>query len=232
MHNTLKLPINELGRDFVIGDLHGCYEQLKDQMNMVSFDFDKDRLFSVGDLCDRGPASEECLSLLRLPWFHATRGNHEDMLLSFLTKKSNTVTQPYDLIRNGGQWINNVSPCMRDEIQYLVEQMPIIIETPDFFVTHARMSDEPDVHEFVWDREFYYQTEDLRQEVEYRESKTPIWQLHPYNGAKLTYVGHNPTIGPPILIANHIMMDTGAVFTSSGGKLTMFQPKNVVKWLK
>ena len=71
---------NADGRDFVIGDLHGSYACLERLLEGLNFDKTKDRLFSVGDLCDRGPESLRCLELLIEPWFHATLSNHEQML--------------------------------------------------------------------------------------------------------------------------------------------------------
>lgn len=49
--------INEVGKDFIVGDIHGCLDQLKFQLSVTGFDKSKDRLFSVGDLIDRGPDS-------------------------------------------------------------------------------------------------------------------------------------------------------------------------------
>jgi len=72
---------NFVGRDFVVGDLHGslsCFERLLEGLH---FDAAKDRIFSVGDLVDRGPNSLECLELLKNPWFHAVLANHEQMML-------------------------------------------------------------------------------------------------------------------------------------------------------
>jgi serine/threonine protein phosphatase 1 len=76
-----KLPENRIGRDFVVGDLHGCRELLDQLLEQAHFDPAADRLFSVGDLVDRDPDSMGCLRLLREPWFHAVLGNHEAMLL-------------------------------------------------------------------------------------------------------------------------------------------------------
>lgn len=78
-----RFPTNPSGRDFVVGDLHGCLDLLQAQLERVGFDTGCGRLFSVGDLVDRGPDSMGCLRLLREPWFHAVRGNHEDMLLDY-----------------------------------------------------------------------------------------------------------------------------------------------------
>lgn len=76
-----KLPANVEGRDFVIGDLHGCYDEVLKLLGAVDFDTNKDRLISTGDLMDRGPKSIECVDLLNYDWFHCVRGNHEEILL-------------------------------------------------------------------------------------------------------------------------------------------------------
>ncbi|MHB1665841.1 metallophosphoesterase [Thiomonas sp.] len=72
------------GRDFVVGDLHGSLRLLEIALEGVHFDRGRDRLFSVGDLVDRGQNSLGCLQLLQEPWFHCVRGNHEDLMLDFL----------------------------------------------------------------------------------------------------------------------------------------------------
>jgi serine/threonine protein phosphatase 1 len=77
-----RFKANDNGRDFVIGDLHGCPTLLERLLDQVSFDPAADRVFSVGDIADRGPEPMAALSLLDEPWFHAVRGNHEDNLLS------------------------------------------------------------------------------------------------------------------------------------------------------
>ena len=64
-----RLLENTRGRDFVVGDLHGCLPDLKALLTTVSFNPDKDRLIAVGDLVDRGPESLGVLRLLGAPWF-------------------------------------------------------------------------------------------------------------------------------------------------------------------
>jgi serine/threonine protein phosphatase 1 len=78
-----KLPANRQGKDYVVGDLHGCYDLLERLLIAVDFDKTHDRLFSVGDMIDRGPDSLRCLQLLAEPWFFAVQGNHELMMLNF-----------------------------------------------------------------------------------------------------------------------------------------------------
>ena len=90
---------NFAGNDYVIGDLHGMYDVLCTMLNGLNFNKEKDRLFSVGDIIDRGDKNIECLRLLREPWFFSVRGNHEDMMVQSLTC---TGPQGMYWLRNGG----------------------------------------------------------------------------------------------------------------------------------
>ena len=77
----VSIRANSRGRDFCIGDLHGCRSMLARLMDAVDFNVARDRLFSVGDLVHRGPESVACLKLAEEPWFYAVMGNHEAMQL-------------------------------------------------------------------------------------------------------------------------------------------------------
>lgn len=83
MKNIIKtFPANTQGRDYAIGDLHGTYAPLANFMKQVNFDPAVDRIFSVGDLVDRGPSSKKCLSLIEEPWFHSVLANHEQLMIA------------------------------------------------------------------------------------------------------------------------------------------------------
>jgi bis(5'-nucleosyl)-tetraphosphatase (symmetrical) len=47
---------------YVLGDVHGCYASLRELLRRIRLDLDRDRLWLVGDLVNRGPHS---LQLLR-----------------------------------------------------------------------------------------------------------------------------------------------------------------------
>lgn len=79
-----RLPSNSRGRDFYIGDLHGCSDHLTRLLEHVAFDPSSDRVFSVGDLVDRGPDSLGATEFLEKPWFFAVLGNHEIWSLAVL----------------------------------------------------------------------------------------------------------------------------------------------------
>ena len=98
---------NNKGRDFVCGDLHGCFDLLEEKLEGVDFDIHNDRLFSVGDIIDRGADSHKGLHYLQQDWFYCIRGNHEQMLYDWCTEE--IVSFRYDAFRchmqNGGIWV-------------------------------------------------------------------------------------------------------------------------------
>lgn len=108
-----KVPANVEGRDFVVGDLHGCFEELLKLLKYVSFDVEKDRLFSTGDLIDRGPRSLDCISLLSKSWFYPVLGNHEDLFLSKLKMLENKRGQNFkddeiDFLKKAKRYENKI----------------------------------------------------------------------------------------------------------------------------
>jgi hypothetical protein len=99
-HPVQAFAPNLEGRDFVIGDLHGCYALFDVLLEAINFDPLKDRVFSVGDLVDRGPESLRCLELLYEPWFHSVLANHEQMMLEAF--HGHYMGQFW--VPNGGEW--------------------------------------------------------------------------------------------------------------------------------
>lgn len=45
-----QFALNPVGRDFAMGDIHGCFTELQRGLDAIGFDAGTDRLFSVGDL--------------------------------------------------------------------------------------------------------------------------------------------------------------------------------------
>lgn len=76
---------NAVGRDFVVGDVHGCLSLLDAELAACGFDPLRDRLFSVGDLIDRGRESPSVLDAVHRHQIKAVRGNHEQSILDWLS---------------------------------------------------------------------------------------------------------------------------------------------------
>lgn len=86
-----RYTLNERGKDYAVGDVHGHFTKLQQQLDAIGFNQDVDRLFSVGDLVDRGPECDRVLDWLAKPWFHPVRGNHESAHEAGLTKDEREV---------------------------------------------------------------------------------------------------------------------------------------------
>lgn len=253
MESVLKLQKNTNGRDFIIGDLHGCYDMLMEKMQQVSFNKETDRLFSVGDLIDRGPKSLKCAKLVYEDWFYPVRGNHEEMFFTFAIGKS-SLYSPYDFLYNGGHWVNDCG-ISRDDLKslaiYMDENMPYAIEVEGddgFIVCHAKYNEVlleniADIYNrdnFVWDRSFVHEIasfgKELFDQMSLEYGETFILDEYDFN-KKLVYVGHNTlNNGNNVLIYNHLMIDSGAyrkeLYPHLGFNLTMKNHNEVMKFIR
>lgn len=140
---------NLIGRDFVCGDIHGCFDLVESFLNKIGFDKTKDRLFSVGDLVDRGPFNERCLDLLYQPWFHMVKGNHDFMMSEGFRGDSK-----YGMVwlNHGGLWAVNylgdsdeMSIYVRGAVEDIINKLPLLItvqkkDGSKFHVMHAELT--------------------------------------------------------------------------------------------
>ncbi len=124
-HSLPRFARNERGRDFAVGDIHGCFSDLAHGLESIGFDQSIDRLFSVGDLVDRGPDTPQALKWLEKPWFHAICGNHD-----FMAWRS-ALGIPYleaDHVMLGGAWLERVSGAKRSQLGRRLRALPLALE--------------------------------------------------------------------------------------------------------
>ncbi|RVU38602.1 hypothetical protein EOI86_04805 [Hwanghaeella grinnelliae] len=211
MDDIPHFAANTVGTDYIVGDVHGCHDMLMDALSGLSFEPGYDRLFSVGDLIDRGPASLSCLRLIREPWFFAVLGNHEQMMLETPDGGDDSMW-----FRNGGDWYARLTADERREADSLKTDLAalprrIIVEDKAgnrIGVSHAQphgpefsaRMDNRSAYELVWGR-------------------SVIHSRRPYdmNDVDLTVHGHTP-VDRVTPVGRHLFIDTGAVY---GGKLSV-----------
>lgn len=132
---------NTRGQDFIIGDLHGQFDLFQRMLDFVDFDPRADRVFSVGDLVDRGEKNLECLRLLRESWFHAVMGNHEEMMVDNLFATGSGTGGWWEY--NGGGWFQRLTKDEKNEVVTILQSqtLPLCIEVRDQFrVLHAELA--------------------------------------------------------------------------------------------
>lgn len=205
----------EWRRVLVCGDLHGCYTNLMNRLDVVGFDPAQDLLISVGDLIDRGTENVECLDLINQPWFRAVRGNHEQMMLDAVMGAGSIL----HWMQNGGSWFYNLDADQQILAKSLVRkaaELPLIIEVEKggkkFVICHA---------DYPHDEYEYGKPVDSQQAIWSRErvSLSIDGFSSSISGADLFIFGHTPAL-QPMRIKNQLYIDTGAVFN---GNLTLYE---------
>ncbi len=222
---VVRYALNETGRDFVVGDIHGMFTAMQELLDDVNFDESKDRLFSVGDLVDRGPESRASIDWLAKPWFSACRGNHEQFALDAGDPEQ------YELWvnHNGGHWWLDIGASDRRRFVDSFAQMPLAIEVETragrIGIVHA---DIPREHS--WEK-FMGLLEDGHEAAIFfamwsRNRIAGVENAAPVEGqVERIYCGHTPT-RDVIKVHNVYYIDTGAVYFADGyedARLTMIE---------
>lgn len=109
------------GRVLIVGDLHGNIDLLYEKLRSLDYDKTADRVVLLGDLIDRGPASERAIELE----FPRVRGNHEDMLISYANGDERAGR---NLLHNGGIWAMALTDAELQQHASFHAQAPIALE--------------------------------------------------------------------------------------------------------
>lgn len=215
--NVVRFERNTQGIDYVVGDIHGCFDALRDCLKQIGFDGARDRLFSVGDLVDRGPKSEEALEWLDYPWFHAVRGNHEEMAVLF--SRGEWPTDNY--LANGGAWFVGKDKNEQFPFADAFAKLPYAIEVETALglvgIVHAECpfvewsSIEPALESEEADR--------FKEMLVWSRDRIDSGDRRPVQGVAAVIVGHTPH-KEPVRLGNTFYIDTGA-YKRDYGVLTL-----------
>ncbi|CAG9231973.1 Diadenosine tetraphosphatase and related serine/threonine protein phosphatases [Paraburkholderia tropica] len=218
--DVVRHDANLHGRDFVVGDLHGCVSALEQLLAAVEFDTGRDRLFSVGDLIDRGEQSERALALLEHDWFYPVLGNHEEALCAVVDGRLPR-ERWYEV---GGDWARSLSDGELAGHAAHLRPLPLVRIVGEgharFNILHAefRGSDEQLAagrfeaavrRRLLWGRDLAFSVSPSQQAL------------------SITYCGHT-TMREVRRIGAHVFIDTGAC--SPGGKLTLVEAGTSRVW--
>lgn len=205
---VVTIARNTRGRDLIVGDVHGCFKKLRAQLTAINFDPDKgDRLFSVGDLVDRGPGSASVGEWLSQPWFHAIKGNHEDMLIGYHDGGLDSALYAM----NGGAWAIGMTPEWRLPIVDAVRDLPFAIELDTcagmVVLIHAEIRSD---NWAKWREKLM--AEDLNTQWVSTWSRGHLEAdiIPPVHDIRALVAGHTPTMGLPVMRGNRFFIDTGA----------------------
>lgn len=194
-------------RTVVIGDVHGCYRELKRLVSRLeenkAYEPGRDRLIFLGDYIDRGENPRRVIRFIRdlqerYGNVIALMGNHEDMLLEWLDGE-------------GRSWeYNGCEATIRSYKGYMADfqddcrwmrDLPLYYEDDHYIYVHAGIDpeipmEEQDKETLLWIRDEFID--------------------NPVKAEKVVVFGHTPGYGQPYQTpAGNICLDIGCVFYGS-----------------
>lgn len=225
--NNLK---HEHGPFDIIGDVHGCYEELSSLLGQLGYKIengadgpkatapDGRKAVFVGDLVDRGPRIPDVLRLVMGMVAEGTAlcvpGNHDMKLMKKL--KGRDVQMTHGLADSVQQLDKESSEFKQAVIKFLDDLVShYVFDDGKLVVAHAGMKEEMQgrgsgkVRDFALYGETTGETDDYGLPVRYN------WAAE-YRGTAMVVYGHTP-VAEPEWLNRTINIDTGCVF---GGKLT------------
>lgn len=196
-------------RSVIIGDVHGCLDELTRLLESLEATQD-DRVYFVGDLVARGPDTTGVLALCRRLGARSVRGNHEARLLAARHaqqdgKRRRLSNAHYPLLRR-----------LSDADWEYLESLPLWIDLPehDLRIVHAGvLPGRPFEQQDEWTLT-HVRSLDADGRPSDKSELAP-WAAAYAAGPHIVF-GHNSRVGLQ-LQPNATGIDTGCVY---GGRLT------------
>ncbi len=224
-----KYVIDHQGAFDIIGDIHGCFEELTTLLLKLGYTLDaenrflcdhpeKRSLIFLGDLTDRDPNSPDVLALVMenvsKGRAFCVNGNHDDKLRRYL--KGNNVTVSHGLEETIEQLSLKPASFSKDVYNFLESlQSHLIFDEGKLVATHAAMKEKYIGRESKGIRSFcLYGPTTGKLDKDGLPERLP-W-VNSYTGKALVAYGHE-TVKESRIENNTVNLDTGCVF---GGKLT------------
>lgn len=200
-------------RIFAIGDIHGCFDELRDLVEKLPLDENSVLVF-LGDYIDRGPNTrgviDYILQLKSRVEVVTLKGNHEAMLLDFLEHPESAGAALF-ILNGGSSTLASYSKSEghfeipREHVKFFADCLPYY-QTEEFFFVHAGLRNRPlaKIHLENEDTLFWIRDSFLNST---------------YDWGKVVVHGHTP-VSEVTIKTNRINLDTGCVF---GGRLSAME---------
>jgi bis(5'-nucleosyl)-tetraphosphatase (symmetrical) len=119
---------NHTNRTIIIGDVHGCLDELIALITKVNYRPENDSIYFLGDVINRGPFSKETYLRIKELGAISLLGNHERHILTCLASN-----QRSDVVETMEKEFGKAFQSFVDDIA----KWPTFIETDDFILVHA-----------------------------------------------------------------------------------------------
>jgi serine/threonine protein phosphatase 1 len=238
---------------YVIGDLHGQFQSLKQCLVNSNFDYNKDTLIQLGDVVDGGEEVFECVEeLLKIKNLIALKGNHDDWFLDFIRTGFHPAAWTYGGISTIKSYATNAgkTPIIKktrlgyktsfnsDDVplshkHFFESQRLYYIDINNNCFVHAGFNPFQPFHEqptsiYYWDRILWQSAMNWQTKAKHSSDIEPFELATKFNNI---FIGHTNTmlwgIDKPLKVDNIYNIDTGA---SKGGKLTIMDVESKHFW--
>lgn len=210
----------------VVGDVHGCYEELLALLDKLGYRVRRGRLDGqeerqlvfLGDLVDRGPGVAEVLELVmgavRSGVARSVLGNHDERLAFALADRP--VESSKSLVTSLTQ-LERRSKTFREQVAQFLLRLPprLTFDEERLLVVHA--GDQPQASP-AERAAFNVSGGSTGRRDEHGVRERVDW-VTAYQGGALVVYGHTPVLRPEQR-GQTINIDTGCVY---GGRLTAFR---------
>jgi len=221
----------ETGPFDIIGDVHGCYDELCELLEKLNYKIDAENFTAehpqgrkavfLGDLCDRGIKNIEVLRLVMNMVQNnnalCVAGNHDNKLQRKLNGRNVQLTHGLDI--TAGQ-LDKEPPEFSERVKFFLEGLisHYVLDHGKLVIAHAGIKEKYQGRSSGHVRSFCLYGETTGETNEYGLPVRFPW-ANEYKGKALVVYGHIPSAEVQS-INNTICIDTGCVF---GGKLSAFR---------
>ena len=193
-----------MGRTIIIGDIHGCFDELGDLLKLVEVRTD-DRVIAVGDLIVKGEKNPEVLDLfIEDARFSSVIGNHDRALRQYWRGEPLRLTKEQEVTARQLE-------SERERYSAYLRSLRFTINLGSHLVVHAGLRPGVPLR-----RQMASDMTEMRTMGANPSHRKGVPWYEVYRGKRIVLFGHWPAKAPR-LSPRAIGLDTGCVY---GGSLT------------